>query len=185
MTFCFMALVLLFLNVYSNRHSPKYTKAIKVARKWDGRLYQAVPSMPEINYTSSWTNVTDTTSKSPMVTSSCWPIWTKRILWFSRYVEVKSLISTANAVTAVKSIFSRHGVLVILLTDNGAVMIWQNLLSCMGFTTRQAAHITHNQMAKQKGQWGHWKAFWDTLPIRTWHSWVIEQLCSQPSRGTD
>ena len=41
--------------------------------------------------------------------------------YFSRYVEVKSLTSTtaANVVTALKSIFSRHGVPVILMTDNG------------------------------------------------------------------
>ena len=41
--------------------------------------------------------------------------------YFSRYVEVKSLTSTtaANVVAALKSIFSRHGVPVILMMDNG------------------------------------------------------------------
>ena len=41
--------------------------------------------------------------------------------YFSRYVEVKSLTSTtaATVVVALKSIFSRHGVPVILMTDNG------------------------------------------------------------------
>ena len=41
--------------------------------------------------------------------------------YFSRYVEVKSLTSTtaANVVAALKSIFSRHGVPTILMTDNG------------------------------------------------------------------
>ena len=41
--------------------------------------------------------------------------------YFSRYFEVKSLAFTtaATVVVALKSIFSRHGVPVILLTDNG------------------------------------------------------------------
>ena len=41
--------------------------------------------------------------------------------YFSGYVEVKSLtsITAANVVVALKSIFSRHGVPVILMTDNG------------------------------------------------------------------
>ena len=41
--------------------------------------------------------------------------------YFSRYVEVKSLTSTtaANVVVALKSIFSRHGVPLILMMDNG------------------------------------------------------------------
>jgi len=41
--------------------------------------------------------------------------------YFSRYMEVKSLTSTtsANVVIALKSIFSRHGVPAILMTDNG------------------------------------------------------------------
>ena len=41
--------------------------------------------------------------------------------YFSRYFEVKSLAFTtaATVVVALKSIFSSHGVPVILLTDNG------------------------------------------------------------------
>lgn len=41
--------------------------------------------------------------------------------YFSRYVEVKSLTSTTatNVIVALKSIFSRHGVPVTLMTDNG------------------------------------------------------------------
>ena len=83
--------------------------------------------------------------------------------YFSKYVEVKSLISTtaANMVVALKSIFSRHGVLVILMTDNGPQ------LSCSEMAELAELYGFHHQTSSPHYQQSNGQAKWAVRTVKS------------------
>ena len=77
--------------------------------------------------------------------------------YYSKYVEVQTLSSTtsANVVASLKAIFSRHGIPVTFVSDNGPQFASEEMRTSareyMAFTTLQVALTILSQMAKPRG----------------------------------